>query len=83
MKNFLYRLFFTRNDDLDILQLLFATVAIIAIIITWNIAMTPSNADAVRIESLITLRYLLGLLVISAVPKWMTKFYIVKSPPLD
>jgi hypothetical protein len=69
MKTFIYRLFFTRNDDLDTLQILFNAVTIFTLIIVWRISNTSS--DAVQIEGLITLRYLFGALILTAVPKWL------------
>ena len=72
--NFIYALFFTRDDDLDILQVLFASIVIVALIITWYIAIPTGNTENVKIEALITLRWLAGLLVITAVPKWLVPF---------
>ena len=71
---FIYALFFTRDDDLDILQVLFASIVIVALIITWYVAIPSNNAENVRIEALVTLRWLAGLLVITAVPKWLVPF---------
>jgi 4-amino-4-deoxy-L-arabinose transferase-like glycosyltransferase len=72
--NFIYALFFTRDDDLDILQVLFAAIVIVALIITWYVAIPSGNSEGVRIEALVTLRWLAGLLVITAVPKWLVPF---------
>lgn len=72
--SFLYALFFTRDDDLDVLQLLFTSIIIIALLIVWNLTTIAGNSDAVKIESLVTLRWLIGLLVITAVPKWIVPF---------
>ena len=69
--DFLYALFFTRDDDLDILQVLFATIVIVALLVIWNVSVNGTNNDAVKIEGLVTLRWLTGLLVITAVPKWL------------
>lgn len=67
---FLYRLWFTRDDDLDALQMLFTLIIIVALIVVWNIALN-GDAESVKIEGLVTLRWLAGLLVITAVPKWL------------
>lgn len=72
--DFIYALFFTRDDDLDMLQVLFAAIVIVALIITWYVAIPSGNSESVRIEALITLRWLAGLLVITAVPKWLVPF---------
>jgi hypothetical protein len=72
--DFVYALFFTRDDDLDVLQLLFASIVIVALIITWYVAIPSGNPENVRIEALVTLRWLAGLLVITAVPKWLVPF---------
>ncbi len=80
--NFLYSLLFTRDDDLDILQILFAAIVIVALIITWYVAIPSINAANVRIEAFITLRWLAGLLVVTAVPKWLVPF-IVKQAPVE
>ena len=72
--DFAYALFFTRDDDLDILQVLFASIVVVALIITWYVAIPSGNAENVRIEALVTLRWLAGLLVITAVPKWLVPF---------
>jgi hypothetical protein len=72
--DFLYALFFTRDDDLDMLQVLFAAIVVVALIITWYVAIPSGNSENVRIEALVTLRWLAGLLVITAVPKWLVPF---------
>ena len=71
---FIYALFFTRDDDLDILQLLFAAIVVVTLFVTWNVSMMTDEDPLVKIEALITLRWLAGLLVITAVPKWMIPF---------
>lgn len=70
---FLYQLFFTRDDDLDMLQVLFAAIVIVALVVTWNAMSYPLDitSETVKVESLVTLRWLAGLLVITAVPKWL------------
>jgi hypothetical protein len=70
--NFLYRAFFTRDDDLDVLQVLF--VAIVAVTLYVVVQLTTNfteMSEAVKVEALITLRWLTGLMIITAVPKWM------------
>lgn len=70
---FIYQLFFTRDDDLDMLQVLFAIIVCVTLFVTWDV-MGQSNdftPEAVKIEALVTLRWLAGLLVITAVPKWL------------
>ena len=73
---FFYALFFTRDDDLDVLQLLFAVLVVSAIFIVWRITVPMEAPDAVRIEGLVTLRWIIGLLVLTAVPKWMIPFMV-------
>jgi hypothetical protein len=68
---FLHSLFFTRDDDLDILQVLFAAIIVVALAGTWHSITTESVSEVVQVEALITLRWLAGLLVITAVPKWL------------
>ena len=81
MKKFIYRLFFTRDDDLDILQVLFSSIVILSLIIIWHVTMATDTPDSVKIEALITLRYLAGILVITAVPSYFKKDS--KSPHSD
>jgi hypothetical protein len=73
--DFLYALFFTRDDDLDVLQVLFAVIVMQTLYIVTKLTLQyPEMSEAVRIESLVTLRWLTGLLVITAVPKWLVPF---------
>jgi hypothetical protein len=83
LSNFLYKLWFTRDDDLDILQLLFAAIIVVTLAITWNVSMATGEDSAVKIEALVTLRWLAGLLVITAVPKWMLPFISSHTKNLD
>lgn len=69
--NFLYALFFTRDDDLDVLQLLFTAIVVTTLLVVWKRSNVLGVSDAVQIEGLITLRWLAGLLVVTAVPKWL------------
>ncbi len=73
LNNFLYQLFFTRDDDLDMLQVLFAMIICVTLFVTWSVMGQPNDftPEAVKIEALVTLRWLAGLLVITAVPKWL------------
>jgi hypothetical protein len=68
---FIHALFFTRDDDLDILQVLFAAIIIVTLAVTWKAINILEVGDVVKIEALITLRWLSALLVITAVPKWL------------
>jgi hypothetical protein len=68
---FIHALFFTRDDDLDILQVLFAAIILTALAATWRTINIVEIGETVKIEALVTLRWLAGLLVITAVPKWM------------
>lgn len=70
VSRFVYRLFFTRDDDLDVLQLLFTAIIVVTLIVVWKVA-SDSYSESVQREALITLRWLAGLLVATAVPKWM------------
>lgn len=73
--DFLYALFFTRDDDLDVLQVLFAIIVLQTLYIVTKLTLQyPEMSEAVRVESLVTLRWLTGLLVITAVPKWLVPF---------
>jgi len=76
--NFIYALFFTRDDDLDVLQLLFASILVMTSVVVWNLANTAGMSDAVIIEALITLRWMIGLLVVTAVPKWLVPYMVDK-----
>lgn len=87
--DFLYRLFFDRDDSLDTLQILFACIIIITLKVVWKLATGETETPEVKIEGLVTLRWLVGLLVITAIPKWMipsmiaviTKGQLPKSTP--
>ena len=79
MKNlakFFYQLFFTRDDDLDILQVLFAGIIIVTLMIAVHIFRVGATQPTVQIEALVTLRWLVALLVVTAVPKWLVPFMI-------
>ena len=80
---FIYKLFFTRDDDLDTLQVLFAAIVIVTLMITWKITTGMSVNDTVRIEGMVTLRWLTGLLVITAVPKWLVPFISNHKKEID
>jgi hypothetical protein len=67
---FLYQLFFTRDDDLDMLQVLFTVIVCVSLMLSWKIVST-SETDPVKIEALTTLRWLAAMLVVTAVPKWL------------
>jgi hypothetical protein len=69
--NFIYSLFFTRDDDLDVLQLLFTAIVLVTLLVAWKVTTETGMSDAVKTEGLITLRWLTGLLVVTAVPKWL------------
>lgn len=73
LREFAYRLLFTRDDDLDILQLLFMLIIVTTLVISWVVMVEQKESfEAVKVEALVTLRWLAGLLVITAVPKWLT-----------
>lgn len=74
--DFLYALFFTRDDDLDSLQVLFAAIIIVTLMICWKIIIPTDTPENIRVEGLVTLRWLTSLLVITAVPKWLVPFMI-------
>jgi hypothetical protein len=80
--NFFYALFFTRDDDLDVLQLLFTTIVVIAIILAWKANTVTGTSDAVRIETIVTLRWMVGLLAVTAVPKWLAPLIADKIPSI-
>lgn len=67
---FLYRLLFTRNDDLDLLQVLFLVIVGVTLAVVWRVVVPGAPESTVR-EGLITLRWLVALLVLTAVPKWL------------
>lgn len=75
-QQFLYQLFFTRDDDLDILQVLFAGIIVVTLIIAVHIFRVGSTQPTVQIEALVTLRWLVALLVVTAVPKWLVPFVV-------
>ena len=82
MKTFVYRLFFTRNDDLDTLQILFNLVVCFTIGIVMYLIKYNSDKDVI-IAGLITLRYTMGLLVITAVPSWLVPYFKKDSNDSD
>jgi hypothetical protein len=69
--DFIYKLFFTRDDDLDILQVLFAIIIFVTLFVVWEVSLNDLTPATVKVEGLITLRWLTGLLVVTAVPKWL------------
>lgn len=87
--DFLYKIFFDREDALDILQVLFTVIVVITLLVVWNLSAAVEESATVKIEALVTLRWLVGLLVITAVPKWMipslvkilTKGSLPSTPP--
>lgn len=86
LREFLYRLWFTRDDDLDVLQVLFTIIVVVTLMVTWHVITDVLISDIVKVEGLITLRWLTGLLVITAVPKWLVPFIseqtkTLTSPP--
>lgn len=74
-KEFFYRLFFTRNDDLDLLQvILYVWITVVGIIIfkvghaaDWR-ELPPAAWDM--------LKWMTGTLVVFGVPKWMLESYL-------
>ena len=83
--SFIYRLFFTRDDDLDMLQVLFVALIVVAIKSVWFIVITTTISDPVKIKALTTLQWMIGLLVVTAVPKWLvpTVAKVVMHKKLD
>lgn len=72
---FLYKAFFTRDDDLDILQILFAAIVVVTLYVVIKLTTGFTEmAEAVKVEALITLRWLTGLMILTAVPKWLVPF---------
>jgi 4-amino-4-deoxy-L-arabinose transferase-like glycosyltransferase len=81
---FIYALFFTRDDDLDILQLLFTVLVVMSLFILWKLTLIKAEvSDVVIVESIKTLRWMIGLLVLTAIPKWLVPFMSgqIKSNP--
>lgn len=78
--SFLYRLLFTRDDDLDLLQVLFLVIVGVTLAIVWRLV-RPGTPETVVIEGLVTLRWLVGLLVVTAVPKWMAPIVAARALP--
>jgi hypothetical protein len=68
--SFLYRLLFTRDDDLDLLQAMYLVLVVVTLRVVWRLT-APGTPDAVMIEGIVTLRWMVGLLVLTAVPKWL------------
>jgi len=68
---FLYALFFTRDDDLDLLQVLFVIITLLAIYLAYYVVVLTDSTDPVKLEAFVTLRWMLGLLIVTAVPKWI------------
>lgn len=73
---FFYQLFFTRDDDLDLLQVLFAVIILTTLHLSWVVGTATDIPAEVKKEALITLRWLAGLLVATAVPKWLVPFML-------
>lgn len=82
LADFVYALFFTRDDDLDMLQVLFAAIIVVTLMVVWNLSQTSGIDAAVKIEGLVTLRWLTGLLVVTAVPKWLLPFIVKQTKTL-
>lgn len=81
IKEFLYRLFFTKNDSLDTFQILFNLVICMTLLFVGYIIQNDTDKEVV-VEGLITLRYILGLLVLTVVPTWLVPFMIKSSTKL-
>ncbi len=77
---FIYALFFTREDDLDTLQVMFAVIIVVALLILWRLSIVQTDtSDTVLVEILKTLRWMIGLLVVTAVPKWLVPFMVNRA----
>lgn len=77
-REFVYRLFFTREDSLDILQVLFSLIVLVSLLACWRLVSIGTPPEVVK-ESLITLRWMMGLLVVTAVPKWLVPAFTTKK----
>jgi hypothetical protein len=78
IRQFLYRLLFTRTDDLDTLQILFNLIVLVTLYTVHTSFSNQTTPPEVQIEALLTLRWMLGLLVITAVPVWLVPY--IKNP---
>lgn len=72
-REFIYRLFFTRSDDLDVLQVLFTLIVLVTLGLCIYVILLGVNPEVAR-PVLETLRWLLGLLVLTAVPRWLVPY---------
>lgn len=79
LADFLRRLFFTRDDDLDLLQVLFVLLVGITAAASYevivHVAAAPGTASGTAVamvhEAFLTLRVMFTALIVAAVPSWM------------
>lgn len=78
MRRFLYRLFFTRDDDLDLLQLLF-----VAAIIYFGVAFTLAGLGQWRVTTAAwaTFGSIFAVLAIAGTPKWVAALIATSKTP--
>lgn len=79
-KEFLYRLLFDKEDSLDLFQILYYIIVVVTLVVIWRITGSDTNPENIK-EGLITLRYMMGLLVVTAVPKWLAQLLVKQKDP--
>lgn len=80
MVEFLRRLFFTRDDDLDAMQLLFVVVVIFDLV---AVAMDSSGAWVVSGAAWAFLGTVFATLVLTAVPRWVAELIARSKLPVE
>jgi hypothetical protein len=78
VRDFLFRLFFTRDDDLDVLQLLFLAWSVF---LMWMVERVGSGAWTLPTAVWATVSGFLATLAISAVPKWLAPLLASRKEP--
>jgi hypothetical protein len=81
MRKFLYRLFFTRDDDLDLLQIMFLASILFYFI---SFGLVGSGNWTVDPVAWSIFKWLFGILAITGSPKWVAVLiaqYLSKTPP--
>lgn len=71
---FCYRLFFTRDDDLDLLQVAYLALLALSMRIVWLHAVATGYKPSTAAWTF--LAGLLGTLVLAAVPKWVGELMV-------
>lgn len=73
MRSFLYRLFFTRDDDLDLLQVFLLSWIVL---MGFAVIMVGRGKWTLPAEAWDMLKWVFASLFIAGVPTWLAKLYI-------